>query len=195
MLQRGAPYPALHMKLLHDCQDQLLQLERLLGRLQPQDYTSLHAHSFQASIGQHVRHCLNHFEQLLDGLPTGTVDYDSRQRELEIETLPEAALRRIQVLQDRFASLAGLAEQHSLRVLADSGTPHATLQPSSFGRELQFLISHTVHHFAIIAMLCRTLGIPSEPEFGIASSTLRYRAATSGTPALQSAPRSTGLAT
>ena len=47
---------------------------------------------------------------------------------------------------------------------------------SSISRELQVLSSHTVHHFALIAMTLRMHGLEVDPDFGMAPSTLRYLA-------------------
>ncbi len=47
---------------------------------------------------------------------------------------------------------------------------------SSVGRKLQVLSSHTIHHFTLMAMTLRALGVPVDPDFGMASSALRYRA-------------------
>jgi hypothetical protein len=41
-------------------------------------------------------------------------------------------------------------------------------------RELQFLASHTVHHYALIAHLARDRGVGVAPEFGVAPATLDY---------------------
>ena len=49
------------------------------------------------------------------------------------------------------------------------------LLPSSTSRELQSLMSHTTHHFALIAMMLRTRGLSVERDFGVARSTLRYQ--------------------
>jgi hypothetical protein len=48
---------------------------------------------------------------------------------------------------------------------------------SSISRELQVLSSHTVHHFALIAMTLRMRGVELDSDFGMAPSTLRYLAA------------------
>ena len=45
---------------------------------------------------------------------------------------------------------------------------------SSVERELQVLLSHTVHHYALIAVALRLHGHPVDEEFGVAPSTLRY---------------------
>jgi hypothetical protein len=38
-------------------------------------------------------------------------------------------------------------------------------------RELGMLLSHTVHHYALIAMLLRARGIEPPADFGVAPST------------------------
>ena len=48
---------------------------------------------------------------------------------------------------------------------------------SSISRELQVLSSHTVHHFALIAMTLRMHGVELDSDFGMAPSTLRYLSA------------------
>src|SRR5258708_40320826 len=48
---------------------------------------------------------------------------------------------------------------------------------SSVGRELQALSSHTIHHFALIAITLRLQGFDVDPDFGMSPSTLRYQAA------------------
>jgi hypothetical protein len=46
---------------------------------------------------------------------------------------------------------------------------------SSVSRELQFLLSHTVHHYALIAMTLRAAGVELDEELGVAPSTLAYQ--------------------
>ena len=47
---------------------------------------------------------------------------------------------------------------------------------SSLGRELQFLLGHTVHHNAIVAMILDRHGIELPQGFGVAASTQRHMA-------------------
>ena len=42
-------------------------------------------------------------------------------------------------------------------------------------RELEFAISHTIHHHALIKERLRHLGIEFDEKFGVAPSTLEYR--------------------
>ena len=46
---------------------------------------------------------------------------------------------------------------------------------SSVGRELLTLSTHTIHHFALIAITLRAHGVAVDPDFGVAPSTLRHR--------------------
>ena len=60
-------------------------------------------------------------------------------------------------------------------VKMDCGGEDDGWQPSTLGRELQFLVSHTVHHFAMIGGMCSCLDVKMEEGFGVAPSTLKYR--------------------
>ena len=64
--------------------------------------------------------------------------------------------------------------------LAQAAEPPADDAPSvpwsgsTVRRELDFLLSHTVHHYALIAMSLRLRGLPVPAELGVAPSTLEH---------------------
>jgi len=59
----------------------------------------------------------------------------------------------------------------------DCGTPDPEpVAPSSVKRELQFLVSHTLHHYALIALQLKQQDQPVQPGFGMAPSTVRFQA-------------------
>src|ERR1043166_5979436 len=58
-----------------------------------------------------------------------------------------------------------------------AGDDRPDWRPSSAGRELQFLCSHTVHHYALIKLLLDGSGVDLGAEFGVAPSTLAYQRA------------------
>jgi uncharacterized damage-inducible protein DinB len=124
------------------------------------------------TIGKHLRHCLEFHACLLDGLRTGRVDYEGRQRRTDLET----GVRRARAaLHEAASGLARISEEDVYRFLrvrgegcaAGSGWADSTLQ-----RELQFLFSHTMHHFALIAVLARAFGLDPGSTLGVAPSTL-----------------------
>lgn len=132
--------------------------------------------SGRASIGAHLRHCIDFYNCFLHGLETGRVDYDARCRDAAVETDRRAAARVLAEIVDRMAALGPADFGRVLEVKADTpeGAPFAWSR-SSLARELQFLTSHTVHHFALIALLMRQRGHDPGDEFGVAPSTLAYR--------------------
>lgn len=129
---------------------------------------------FEGSIGVHVRHNLEHFRLFFVGLHAGGIDYEARRRDALTEVDREAALSEILDICKRLHELPD--EDRPLQLMARNicGTV-GCWAPSSVTRELDFLLSHTIHHYALIAIMCRLEDIPLEADFGMAPSTLRYR--------------------
>jgi len=149
---------------------------RLLERLPAELYVRVPEPLATSTIGAHVRHVLDCCACLADGLAAKRVDYDRRRRDPSIETDPEAAARRLRELAERLAAPA-LADPGALEVRAEvpAGAPDdACWTPSSVGRELTHVLSHTVHHYALIATLMRHFDVEPEEGFGVAPSTLLY---------------------
>lgn len=152
------------------------ELVSLLGSLSPEQYTARTGRLFSdGSIGGHVRHCLDHARALADGLGTGEIDYDHRARGTPIETDVAAAATEAARLLDVFASLSGRASAHPLHILviAERGGPALALA-STLGRELAFVLSHTIHHNAIIRAMALSLGAPVPDTLGYAPATLTH---------------------
>jgi len=136
-----------------------------------------------ASIGQHIRHCLDHYVTLANGLKDARFDfdYDDRERASDIECDRDCAvaLARELLLELRpLLASADLTMTVHVRT-ASSSRGKVAWQSSSLGRELQFVVSHTTHHAAMVATSCRVRDLPVAPEHGVAPSTLRHRAAVS----------------
>jgi uncharacterized damage-inducible protein DinB len=131
----------------------------------------------RSSIGAQYRHILDHYRALLDGMALGRVDYDARRRNPEVERDRAVAARDTRDLIARLRLLAGRSRGTPLTVHAACTADHAgETQRSSLGRELLFLTSHTVHHFAIIRLLLEDPAAVA-PEFGTAPSTIAWRRA------------------
>ena len=156
----------------------LRQAVTLLESLPDGLYTGTSPFTPGGTVGRHLRHCVDFFERFFDGVPAGRVDYSGRRRDPAVETSRAAALSRLAGLEARLAAAAGLDPGRSILVRpedddSDPRDPEAWSR-SSIGRELRFLASHTLHHFALIAVLLRALGQHIDPEFGVAPSTLRH---------------------
>jgi uncharacterized damage-inducible protein DinB len=156
----------------------LEQSRELLTRLDAETYVKTSPVFLNSAIGGHMRHCLEHYQSLISGLPEGRINYDHRARDPMVETEPQAAQNRIIELTNQLAELISSDLPEEVTVLMDHGAESSDgiWQKSTLGRELQFLISHTIHHFALMAGLCRLHGVSISKEFGVAPSTLRHRA-------------------
>ena len=135
----------------------------------------------RSSVGAHLRHVIDCYRCFLRGYEEGRIDYDGRQRDPGIECDREVAARALDQLDKGFGSLPVDLER-PLQVRVDAAAWGTSLhwQHSTLGRELQFLVSHTVHHFALIALLLRQQGFEPDADFGIAPSTLEHRAEDAG---------------
>lgn len=135
------------------------------------DYTRPCEAVFSSTIGQHIRHCVEHYEEFLRGMNHGSeLDYDKRPRDLTVETDPLEAIRRLEGI--RSSIERQLTECRGLIVWDNGVTSPAN---SSASREIQFLISHTIHHFALISVIASLSGLRVPSNFGVAPSTLKFR--------------------
>ncbi len=137
---------------------------------------------FGGSLGGHVRHNLDHYLNFLDVVDTGEIDYESRQRDHSIESDRQYAIERTQEIRSRLVALAESGQDKELRIRMEGGSADERTRwaGSSVSRELEFLLSHTIHHYALASIMCRLLGVNPGRDFGVAPSTLRHRRNTSG---------------
>jgi uncharacterized damage-inducible protein DinB len=160
----------------------LRQGEALLGSLSDEDYTRKLPAVFSSTVGGHYRHCLDHFQSLLQGLDTDEINYDHRERNPRIENDREFALAETYRILRAFGSISTpfLDCPINVRSKINYELDAAPLIGSTVGRELMYAVAHAIHHYALIAVMCGTLGAPVPTGFGVAPSTLKYHAEQSG---------------
>ncbi|MFP4358052.1 MAG: DinB family protein [Puniceicoccaceae bacterium] len=132
--------------------------------------------AFDSTIGGHYRHVLEHFEPLVEA-GSGEIDYDARKRDHGVETSVALAFRRTEALLERALAMDPAALSRPLRVSyrvsCEAGGEASA--DSTLGREVMFGISHAIHHFALISVMAKLLGIALPEGFGMAPSTARHR--------------------
>ena len=152
----------------------------LINRMSRDQYAAKVAHCFNSAVGEHFRHILDHYDCFLLGLESGPgngvrIDYDARRRDPEIENKPEAGIAKIEQLCTLLEQLdTDLDVELQVKMNTGSDTDDQWA-PSTMVRELQFLLSHTVHHFALISTMNAINNIATPEDFGIAPSTLAHR--------------------
>ena len=147
----------------------------LLGALDAATYSRKVPEAYDASIGGHYRHCLDHLEILLDQ-EGECVDFDARRRDPAVETDPACAREATERLRQRLRRLEIPDWPGKLRLrcqIAYQGG--AACVDSTFAREAMYVVAHAIHHYALIGVMCRLQGIPVPAGFGVAPSTLQYQ--------------------
>jgi hypothetical protein len=157
----------------------LRQALRLLEQLDDMVYSATAPGFAPHRAGSHLRHVLEFYQCFLKGLDSSHIDYDERRRDEAIERSRDAASTAIRSIIHALETSSGLREERVIWVRmedAEFTRVRDSFMESSVSRELQVLSSHTVHHFALIAVTLRAHGIHMDPAFGMAPSTLRHLA-------------------
>jgi uncharacterized damage-inducible protein DinB len=152
--------------------DRLHDLSSVIEALDDEVFQSVRGDGASGSVGAHVRHTLDHVAAIVEPIVASVIDYDARERGTQVERSPRVAV-------DELRRLARAARSWSrqqagrlveLHATIDSGGRRVTVQ-STMARELVFVLSHTIHHQAIIALLLASSGRTVPARFGVAPST------------------------
>ncbi|MEW6304682.1 MAG: DinB family protein [Verrucomicrobiota bacterium] len=163
--------------LIQSAIETLRQGEALLQELTDELYVRRLPAAYNASIGGHIRHCLDHFRSLLEAGASGDLNYDRRERNTLIENDRFAALNATRELCEGFAQLGEELVDRELAVTCKTSYSASGSQtsPSTIGREIMYSVAHAVHHYALIGIMGAVMGIAMPPGFGVAPSTMKHR--------------------
>jgi hypothetical protein len=161
----------------------LRQGEALLAGIDDRIYTRKLPTAFNASIGGHYRHCLDHFRALLEAAAAGDLNYDHRERGTLVENDRFAALNATRDLCLGLDQLdpALLARRLDVTCKTSYATGGSQVSPSTVGREIMYTVAHAVHHYALIGTMARIMDVPLPDGFGVAPSTLEHHRQTAAT--------------
>jgi uncharacterized damage-inducible protein DinB len=153
----------------------LRQAVEVLDRLDDATYATWSASPGGSPVGAHFRHIFDHYRAFLAGLANGEIDYDARERQVPLERDRQLAIATARGFLTDLGRLPRELGDRPLRVTlrsvaGDDGSPDWS--QTTVKRELQFLVSHSVHHFALIKEVLRQSGFDAGEEFGVAPSTI-----------------------
>lgn len=134
------------------------------------------AEAYAAHVGPHLRHVIEHYEALLARAPDELVDYDHRPHDRRVEGSPELAIRRFDGIAGTLAALDGRepGETVSVGFMIGVDGSEFCISGSTLARELLFVASHAVHHYAILRPIAEAAGIALPAPFGKAPETVRH---------------------
>ena len=159
----------------------LAQAEELLTTISAKDYQAVLQPHFSGSIGGHIRHILDHFSALQVAhskaeIDNCVIDYNKRRRFSEIEKDPSAALQESHRIQVWLSAIT--AHEYDLPVQLCSEISiqdkQSALCTSTFQRELVFVASHAIHHYALVRIIRAMQGYELSTKFGYAPATLSH---------------------
>ncbi len=157
-------------------QENLKSYQKLLETLSVEQFSLPLSSLFGSSIGQHVRHVLEFYSCLFNGIENNEICYDNRKRDLKLETEKEYALAELNSISDQ---LNKITKDCSITVKSNlsNDQKNDTIVNSSIFRELIYAFDHSVHHQALIKVGLRELDCSAFnlAEFGVAPSTLKHR--------------------
>jgi hypothetical protein len=159
----------------------LSQKESVLRAVSKEDYTRKHPQFLGSSVGGHVRHSLDHFSRILfckggaSGIPI--VEYDTRQRDTDIETDSAEALKEVQRQMVEIENVITKESESPVFVehMCDPNTGEHCRMASTFGRELMFASHHALHHMFTVRLMMEEMSYSiNNSDMGVANSTIKH---------------------
>jgi hypothetical protein len=161
------------MPLKTPIQQLLRQLLDVLENLSDTQYSVSVELLSGATIGQHIRHIVEFFQELDKGYAVGTVNYDRRNRSHVLEMNRSLAVRQ---LSQMVHSIDRPEKDLVLIAHLVAGDVEPIVVPTNYSRELLYNMEHIVHHMALLRIgISAVTALSLPPQFGVAASTLQYR--------------------
>lgn len=150
-----------------------VQLANSIARLTDAQYVQPCKNLTNNTIGQHVRHIIELFQCLQQGYESGTVDYEKRKRDIEIETDKKfAAALLIKI----FRELNKPNKDLKLSACYDEHVTEPVILSTNYYREIAYNLEHAIHHMALMRVgIAEVSDISLSEDFGVASSTIKHR--------------------
>jgi uncharacterized damage-inducible protein DinB len=158
------------------CKANLQEIRQLIAAMREEQYKYKSKLLSGATIGQHVRHILEFYLCLINGQDKGAVNYDKRERNLELETNPAFAIFIIENICSKIDSLADKTNVF-LEGVFPSAEEIVESITTSVNRELVYCLEHSIHHQALIkiALIEQRIDNLIHQNFGVAPGTIKYR--------------------
>lgn len=144
---------------------------KLLNSISNENYTNTSVAPYYSSIGRHMRHILDIYDCIFDGLENGKVDLSARKRNEIVELDTKQGIAYFEKIALRLKTLEAIDFDQLIMVSDDLGLGIVE-QKYTLGGLLIQAHSHSIHHFASLGYIIAQLGIdiPDE-DFGFNPTT------------------------
>jgi hypothetical protein len=152
------------------------QAIEFLSNISVERYQHVLRPHFTGSSGAHMRHILDHYIALKQGLEAKIIDYNYRHRESNVALCPKSAIIAWLEIKAWLVDVIALDPKMRLSIICETSlTENKSIKTSStLGRELLFASSHAVHHFSLMSVISSLLGNSCHGDFGMAPATASY---------------------
>lgn len=159
------------MTIKLEAKNVLHQLLQTINMLSFDEYNQKIKLLSNSSIGEHTRHIIELFQQLMQGYDSGLINYDDRKRDIRIQQDIDFASETIAQI------ICNLNKPNKPLEIASNYISKKDKIDSNFARELMYNIEHCIHHQAIIKIGLIELNKQdsADDNFGVAKSTIEYR--------------------
>lgn len=148
----------------------------LLQGISDTEYQKVLQPHFSGSVGAHIRHIVDHFLALKNGAADGHIDYNIRHRHNTVEQFPDVAIKVLSDIKEWILNLDSSSCRKVVSVTTEIDINHtksATCE-STVERELVFVSSHAIHHYALIRIICSMQNKVLPDFFGYAPASITH---------------------
>lgn len=135
----------------------LLQSEVLCTELDETIYASKNNPPYHSSIGTHLRHVLDLFHCVINGVESKVIDLTNRKRGTKVEHDPKEGRTYLLQTIEALRSISCIDPQMEVIIKDDLGAGIEEV-PATIAAGLNQAHSHALHHFAMIGYLLHTQG-------------------------------------
>ncbi|AMA48698.1 MULTISPECIES: hypothetical protein [Flavobacterium] len=150
--------------------NRLIELKEIMIQLNDCDFIIPISSLSNATIGEHIRHIIELYQALLKGYDNNIINYDTRERDVSIQTVKKCAISAIDLIINEI-------EKENKKLIIEhfiSGIP--TFIETNYFREVLYNLEHCIHHQALIKVALLNFNyIQISETFGIAPSTIEFR--------------------
>lgn len=154
----------------------LQQAQTYLASVTDEQYTEVISPFFMSSAGAHMRHILDHYYAIINGIGENEIDYDKRSRGGVIEKSSEAAQSSIVEIIVFLKALSASQLQQTIKLSTEISVEdkQIAIVNTTVAREIVFAGSHTVHHLATIKHIAQMQNVNVSGSLGIAPATATF---------------------
>lgn len=157
--------------MINAIENNLLRGIKLLNSITDSQYNNQSVAPYHSSIGGHIRHILDVFDCIFDGIPTKKIDLSARKRNVMVEQYTVHGLLYFDTILEKLQDLKAYNLDEIYEVRDNLGMGEVVTNYTLASALIQ-AHSHAIHHFASIGYIIAQLGIEfPDADFGFNPTT------------------------